>query len=70
MTTSTGVDSLGRRIKRRRTSANFTQRQLAHRIGVDLGTVSRWERDISPPDVIHCRLLAAALGGEPFDYAA
>ena len=45
-----------------RKSAGLTQPQVAHRIGVDPMTVSRWERGINPPDKAALIALGALYG--------
>lgn len=51
---------LGPRIREARTSAGLTQNALAHRVGVEQGTVSDWERG-RVPEVRYVVALAAAL---------
>lgn len=40
---------IGQNIRRRRLAYGWTQQQLADRIGVDIASVSRYERGISTP---------------------
>jgi transcriptional regulator with XRE-family HTH domain len=41
------TSDLGRRIQQRRKTVGLTQRQLADKLGLDVGTISRLERGIS-----------------------
>ena len=44
-------------IKQHRTANNISQAALAERIGVTQKTISRWENDVDPPDLVHQRIL-------------
>lgn len=50
--------SLGKRIAQLRKQNGFTQEQLAERVGVSAQAVSKWENDISCPDITTLPLLA------------
>lgn len=52
---------LGAFIKERRLALNLTQKQLADKLGVTDKAVSKWERDVSYPDIALLRPLAEAL---------
>jgi transcriptional regulator with XRE-family HTH domain len=43
--------SVGRRLARLRRSRKWTQQRVAAAIGVDRGTISRWERGVILPSV-------------------
>jgi transcriptional regulator with XRE-family HTH domain len=53
---------LGARIQRFRKNKNYTQKQLALRMGVSAQAVSKWENDISCPDIMLLYPLARTLG--------
>jgi len=55
---------LGNKISKNRIEAGLSQAQLAHKIGVDVGTISRWERDINTPHPIMLAKLKRILGIE------
>lgn len=44
-------------VRRNRTRQGWTQLELALKVGVDTGSVSRWERGTSEPDVTTFRRL-------------
>ncbi len=44
------VQSLGQRIRAYRLMKGTTQKELAHRLGVDPSTLGRWERDEFKPE--------------------
>lgn len=52
---------LGQRISERRKSLNWTQDQLAERLGVDAETVSRFERGATVPSLVTLDRLAPIL---------
>ena len=52
---------LGKRIADRRKSIDWTQDQLAERLGVDAETVSRFERGVTVPSLVTLDNLARAL---------
>ena len=54
--------TLGERIAAYRKSKGLTQRQLAAQLGISDKSVSKWERDITCPDVMILPALAEALG--------
>ena len=43
--------TIGKRIARLRKSRGMTQDQLAERVGVSAQAVSKWENDVSCPDI-------------------
>lgn len=55
-------DTLGGRIARLRKEKGMTQLELADRMGVTDKAVSKWERDVSCPDIASMPRLAEALG--------
>lgn len=56
------VQSMGKRIAALRKNCGFTQEQLAEKLGVSPQAVSKWENDISCPDISLIPLLASTLG--------
>ena len=54
--------TLGQRIQMLRTAAGWSQEQLAEQLVVTRQTVSKWERDMSAPDV-NCLVLLSDLFG-------
>ena len=55
-------DTLGGRIARLRKEKGMTQLELADRMGVTDKAVSKWERDVSCPDIASMPRLAEVLG--------
>ena len=53
--------TLGRRIQALRREHALTQEQLAERMGVTAQAVSKWENDLSCPDIMSLPLLAKEL---------
>ncbi len=53
---------IGKSIKMNRMAQNYTQKQLAQKIGVTHAAISFWENGINIPNVKDCWLLADALG--------
>ena len=53
---------IGKSIKVNRITQNYTQRQLAQKIGVTHAAISYWENGVNIPNVKDCWLLADALG--------
>lgn len=53
---------IGKSIKMNRMAQNYTQIQLAQKIGVTHAAISYWENGINIPNVKDCWLLADALG--------
>lgn len=53
---------IGKSIKMNRMTQNYTQKQLAQKIGVTHAAISYWENGINIPNVKDCWLLADALG--------
>lgn len=49
-------------IKVNRIAQNYTQKQLAQKIGVTHAAISYWENGVNIPNVKDCWLLADALG--------
>lgn len=54
--------TMGGRIKYHRKRLNLTQEQLAERMGVSAQAVSKWENDLSCPDISILPLLAEVFG--------
>ena len=50
-TETNNSDTLGKRIMALRKAAGMTQEQVAERLGVSPQAVSKWENDVSCPDV-------------------
>ena len=50
-TETNNTDTLGKRIMALRKAAGMTQEQVAERLGVSPQAVSKWENDVSCPDV-------------------
>lgn len=64
---------IGEQIKRLRKERNMTQEQLAEKIGISFQAVSKWENDISLPDVATLPIIARFFGVSMdtiFDYDA
>ena len=55
-------DTLGKRIAALRKEKGLTQEQLAEKVGVSAQAVSKWENDVSCPDITLLPLLADLLG--------
>ena len=53
---------LGENIADRRRRAGFTQDELGSRLGVSAQAVSKWERNVSCPDIMLLPELARTLG--------
>lgn len=53
---------IGKSIKVNRIVQNYTQKQLAQKIGVTHAAISYWENGVNIPNVKDCWLLADALG--------
>ncbi len=45
------MENFGERLKTLRKEANITQSEFAEKLNVHTQTISRWERDISQPDM-------------------
>ena len=54
--------TLGQNIKKARTAAGLTQRELADILSVTFQTVSKWESDTNEPDITTLKAIARALG--------
>lgn len=54
--------TLGRRIMSLRKAAGLTQEQLAEKLGVSPQAVSKWENDVSCPDISALPLIASIFG--------
>lgn len=52
---------IGKSIKVNRIAQNYTQKQLAQKIGVTHAAISCWENGVNIPNVKDCWLLADAL---------
>ena len=55
-------ETLGRRIARLRLECGMTQERLAMKMGVTAQAVSKWENDLSAPDIMLLPELARTLG--------
>ena len=55
-------ETLGRRIARLRLEHGMTQERLARELGVTAQAVSKWENDLSAPDIMLLPELARTLG--------
>ena len=55
-------ETLGKRIAALRKAHGWTQEQLAEKIGISAQAVSKWENDLSCPDVMTLPLLAKLFG--------
>lgn len=55
-------DTLGSRITQKRKTLGYTQEELAEKVGVSAQAVSKWENDISCPDISLLPNLAKVLG--------
>ena len=55
-------ETLGKRIAMLRKEKGYTQEQLAEKVGVSAQAVSKWENDVSCPDITLLPLLADILG--------
>lgn len=53
---------LGRKIRQQRLKAKLTQEQLAEKLGIGPQSVSKWENDVSMPDITSLPLLAEIFG--------
>lgn len=59
---STDSLTMGKRIAQLRKEKGMTQEQLAEKLGVSAQAVSKWENDVSCPDITLFPLLASTLG--------
>ena len=55
-------ETLGKRIMALRKAKGWTQEQLAAQLGISAQAVSKWENDVSCPDISTLPALAALLG--------
>ncbi len=55
-------ETIGTRISRLRRECGMTQEELGERLGVSAQAVSKWENDISCPDILTLPTLADILG--------
>ena len=53
---------LGKKIRQLRFKANFTQEQLADRLGISAQSVSKWENGAAMPDITALPLIAEIFG--------
>ena len=53
---------IGDKIKQMRKKAGFTQEQLASRLGVSAQSISKWENEVSMPDITLLPLIAEIFG--------
>ena len=61
-TETNNTDTLGKRIMALRKAAGMTQEQVAERLGISPQAVSKWENDVSCPDISILPQLAEKLG--------
>lgn len=54
-------ETLGSRITQKRKALGFTQEELAEKLGVSAQAVSKWENDLSCPDITLLPILAKIL---------
>lgn len=54
--------NMGAAIKQHREAKGYTQQSLAVAVGVSVGQVSRWERDLDNPTMKNLKALVAVLG--------
>ena len=54
--------TLGQKLKKARTDANLTQKDVADSLNVTFQTISKWENDTTEPDLTTLRALAKLLG--------
>lgn len=55
------MNTLGSRISQKRKAADMTQEELANKLGVSSQAVSKWENDVSCPDISLLPTLAKVL---------
>ena len=55
-------ESFGQRFARLRKSKGYTQEQIAEKVNISYQAVSKWENDISSPDISILGELATILG--------
>ncbi len=48
---------LGKVIRKYRKERNFTQEEMAERLGVTASAVNKWEREVTCPDIAYLHLL-------------
>ena len=53
--------NLAKNIRNARKSIGLTQEQLAEKLGITLGTISKWEREASEPEISYLMELADIL---------
>ncbi len=58
--------TLGQHLKKRRLELRLTQKQVAHRLGVNPWTVLNWEKDNTDPPVASMPAILQFLGHVPF----
>ncbi len=56
------MNTIGKNIKALRTRGGFTQEELAGKLGISYQAVSKWENDVTAPDISLLPALAAVLG--------
>ena len=64
---------IGRKIKELRLARGITQEQLANAVGISFQAVSKWENEVTLPDIALAPTLANYFGvsmDELFDYCA
>ena len=53
---------LGKKVASLRKKNNLTQESLAEKIGVTRQTISKWESNLSSPDIQSCKAMADVFG--------
>lgn len=66
----TPISDLGRMIRAARKGAGMRQDELADRLSVSQGTVSRWESRGQLPEAKHMHVLVSEFGVDPHAYFA
>lgn len=69
-TETNNTDTLGKRIMALRKAAGMTQEQVAERLGVSPQAVSKWENDVSCPDVTMIPRIAQLLTYQQTSFSA
>ena len=54
--------TLGERIQKYRKMKGLSQEEVAEKIGVSRQTISKWESNLSSPDIQSCKAMADVFG--------